>query len=129
MLPKRVVNRINAGPPFDNDVLKGFVDLEDLVHPEHVQEDPPLEGRADSHTDSALGDNRNLVLIGKAQNLGEELSASLGGLYADNHIRKCLEGPIGQRVLIVNLVDGVSRDKARPNDFLELLYNLVQSDH
>ncbi len=70
MLPQGVVDRINAGASFGNHVLESGIDFQDLVHPEHVQEDPPPERRADSHADAAFGDDRDLMLVGEGQNLG-----------------------------------------------------------
>ena len=123
------MNGIDAGASFGDDILKGRVDFEDFVHAEHIQKDASLEGRADSHTDAALGNDWNLVLVGEAQNLRQSLPPPFVGFYPDYDVRKRPVGTVGKRVLIVDLVDGIGRDKTWADDLFKFFYDLVQSEH
>ena len=70
MLAQRVMNRVNAGAALGDHILHGRIDFENFVHAEHVEQNAAFERRADAHADAAFGDDRNFMLVGEFQNLG-----------------------------------------------------------
>ncbi len=107
VLPQGVMNSVDTGAAFSNDKLLTRIHFEDLVHAEHVEQDAALERRADAHADAAFGDDRDLVLVGEFQNFGDGVVP--GGIRFDtnNHVGQRAVRAVGERMLIIDLVDGI----------------------
>ncbi len=123
------MNSVDARAAFGDHVLQRRIHFEDLVHAEHVEQNSALERRADAHADSAFGDDRNLVLVGEFENLGDFVIARWIRLDAHDDIRQRAIGAVSERVLIVDLVDGIGRDASRTDDLLQFRDNLIEGNH
>ena len=96
MLPQGVVDRVNAGASFGDDVLELGVYLKNFIHPEDIQEDASFKRGADAHTDAAFRDDRDLVFIGETQDLRQRVAPVIVRLHPNNDIRQGFVGPVGE---------------------------------
>src|SRR4030095_13201999 len=71
VLPQGMMNGVDARTALRDHILKGWVDFPDFVHAEHVEDNSPLERRADAHTHPAFSDDGDLMLVGKLKNLAK----------------------------------------------------------
>ena len=122
MLTERVMNPIDAGAALGDDILHGWIDFENLIHAEHVEQNAALERRADAHADAAFGDDGNFVLVGELKNVGDLVIAGLSvGLDAHDDIRQRPVSAVSEGVLIIDLVDRIRRNPAWADDFRLIL--------
>src|SRR5262245_18252264 len=95
VLPQGMMNGVDARTALRDHILKGWVDFQDLVHAEHVEENATLERRADAHTHPAFGDDGDLMLVGKLENLVKGVMTV--GIRFDTYddVRQCPISAVG----------------------------------
>src|SRR4030095_15119017 len=129
MLPQGMMNGVDARTTLRDHILKGWVDFQDFVHAEHVEENATLERRADAHTHPAFSDDGDLMLVGKLENLGNGVITASIRFDTYDDVRQCPISAVSKGVLIIDFVDGIRRNESWADDLFELFNNLVQRWH
>ena len=70
-----------------------------------------------------------LCSLANLKNLGDFVIARLIRLDAHDDIRQRAIGAVSERVLIVDLVDGIGRDASRTDDLCQFRDNLIEGKH
>ena len=69
------------------------------------------------------------MLVGELENLGNRMITLGVRVDTNDDVRQRPISAVGKRVLVVDLVDGVRRNKARANDLFQFGDDLIEGEH